>query len=143
VWVGRMRQDVAERCYELFSSVSSVVTPYCPDWARAVYHLCVVRVQFREQLRKRLTLANIDTGIHYPVPLHLQKVYEGFGYKRGDFPITEKVVSEILSLPMFPELVMQQQARIVNEIVSFWRRELIPQQGGTTQIQPEVQKQTV
>jgi dTDP-4-amino-4,6-dideoxygalactose transaminase len=70
-------------------------------------------------LQRHLAAANIDTGIHYPVPLHLQKAYERLGYKRGDFPITEKIASEILSLPIFPQLLEEQQARIVDYILRF------------------------
>ena len=63
--------------------------------------------------------ANIDTGIHYPVPLHLQKAYKKLGYQQGDFPVTEKVASEILSLPMYPQLVAEQQNRVAERVLDF------------------------
>ena len=63
-----------------------------------------MRTQQRALLQQFLSDANIDTGIHYPVPLHLQKAYEGFGYRPGDFPVTEAAAGEILSLPMYPQL---------------------------------------
>jgi len=123
----RKRQGAARLYDELLSSVPGLILPHCPDWARGVYHLYVVRVQDREGLKKSLAQANIDTGIHYPVPLHLQKAYESFGYKQGDFPITEKIASQILSLPMFPHLQAEQQSRVVNEIRRFLE---IPEQVG-------------
>jgi dTDP-4-amino-4,6-dideoxygalactose transaminase len=122
----RKRQVAACRYDELFSSVNGVIAPYCPDWARAVYHLYVIRVQGRVGLQQHLAEANVDTGIHYPVPLHLQKAYQGFGYKQGDFPTAERAASEIVSLPMFPQLAAEQQCRIVDEIVRFLRREMLP-----------------
>jgi len=123
------KRQVAARSYdELFSSVSGAITPYCPDWARAVYHLYVIRIQDRAGLQKHLASANIDTGIHYPVPLHLQKAYQGFGYKQGDFPITERAASEIVSLPMFPQIRPEQQSRVVDEIVRFLQGETLPGQ---------------
>ena len=61
----------------------------------------------------------IGTGIHYPIPLHRQRAYEALGYTSGDFPICEKIATEIVSLPMYPQLVASQQARVVAEIVAF------------------------
>ena len=113
----RERQQAALRYHDMFSSVGSVIPPYQPDWSRAVYHLYVIRVQDRERLRKHLAEANVDTGVHYPLPLHLQKAYANLGGKQGDFPITERISSEILSLPMYPRLEAEQQRRIVQKIV--------------------------
>ena len=110
------RQEVADRYDQLLSSVEGVVAPHRPSWSRPVYHLYVVRVADRDGLQKHLADAKIDTGIHYPIPLHLQKAYEGFGFKKGDFPVTEKVASEILSLPMYPQLQAAAQARVVQKI---------------------------
>jgi dTDP-4-amino-4,6-dideoxygalactose transaminase len=115
----RKRQEAAKRYGELFSSVSGVVAPYEPEWSRAVYHLYVIRVADRAGLQKRLAEEKIDTGIHYPVPLHLQKAYESFGYKQGDLPVTERVASEILSLPMYPQLQATDQRRVVDRIQDF------------------------
>ena len=84
-----------------------------------MHHLYVVRVADRDGLQKHLADAKIDTGIHYPIPLHLQKAYAGFGFKKGDFPVTEKVASEILSLPMYPQLQAAAQARVVQKIQEF------------------------
>ena len=63
--------------------------------------------------------AHIGTGIHYPIPLHLQTAYKSLGYKEGDFPVSEKSAAEIVSLPMFPNLTEAQQSRVVAEIVKY------------------------
>jgi dTDP-4-amino-4,6-dideoxygalactose transaminase len=84
-----------------------------------VYHLFVIRVSDRDGLQKQLTDANIGTGIHYPVPLHLQKAYSSMGYGAGAFPVCEKVASEILSLPMYPGLEPAQQQRVVDRVLDF------------------------
>ena len=115
----RERQAAAAEYDRLLADVDGVTAPFQPEWSRAVYHLYVIRVADREGLQKHLAEAKIDTGIHYPIPLHLQKAYEGFGYKNGDFPITEKVALEIVSLPMFPQLQPAQQARVVKTVQEF------------------------
>jgi dTDP-4-amino-4,6-dideoxygalactose transaminase len=114
------RRQAAGQYRELFeASDASVVLPYEPEWSRAVYHLFVVRAQDRDALIKTLASVGIGTGIHYPIPLHLQKAYEGLGYAKGDLPIAEKVAAEIVSLPMFPGLLTVQQERIVSEVMNF------------------------
>jgi dTDP-4-amino-4,6-dideoxygalactose transaminase len=71
----------------------------------------------RAQLQKKLDEAGIGTGIHYPIALHLAKAYEGLGFHAGDFPVAEKAVSQVLSLPMFPGLTPRQQERVVEEVL--------------------------
>lgn len=115
----RQRQEAAARYDQMLSSADGVAVPHRPSWSRPVHHLYVVRVADREGLQKHLAEAKIDTGIHYPIPLHLQKAYEAFGFKKGDFPITEKVASEILSLPMYPQLQEAAQERVVQKIQEF------------------------
>jgi dTDP-4-amino-4,6-dideoxygalactose transaminase len=115
----RQRQEAAARYDQMLSSADRVVTPHSPSWSRPVHHLYVVRVADREGLQKHLADAKIDTGIHYPIPLHLQEAYEAFGFKNGDFPIAEKVASEILSLPMYPQLQAEAQSRVVQKIQEF------------------------
>src|SRR5580698_5484889 len=115
----KQRQAAAAEYDRLLAKVDGVVAPHVPEWSRPVYHLYVVRVADREGLQKHLAEAKIDTGIHYPIPLHLQKAYESFGYKNGDFPVTEKIALEIVSLPMFPQLQPAQQARVVKTVQEF------------------------
>jgi len=83
----------------------------------SVYHLYVVCVSDRDKLRKHLASLDIGTGIHYPVPLHLQEAYKQLGYKRGDFPVTENLASTIVSLPMGPRLRLEQQERVADAVL--------------------------
>jgi dTDP-4-amino-4,6-dideoxygalactose transaminase len=116
------RQQHAERYRQLLGNRVGLVLPYEPRWSKAVYHLFVIRVADREQLKDFLAAAGVGTGIHYPIPLHLQKAYTTFQYKEGDFPVTERVAAEILSLPMFPGLTEAMQARIVERTAAFVSR---------------------
>ena len=104
----------------LFEQAGAAVrVPFEPSWSKAVYHLYVVRVADREGLMNFLKTAEIGTGIHYPIPLHLQKAYANLKYAKGDFPRAEKAAAEILSLPMFPNLTQEQQARVVGQVQRF------------------------
>jgi len=123
----RKRQEAAKRYDEMLATVDGVVAPFQPEWSRPVYHLYVIRVQDREGLQKHLGSVKVDTGIHYPIPLHLQKAYENFGYKQGDFPVTERMASEILSLPMFPQLDRERQTRVVQGVQEFTMAESLKQ----------------
>jgi dTDP-4-amino-4,6-dideoxygalactose transaminase len=76
----------------------------------------VIRVNERDNLIAKLGEANIGTGIHYPIPLHLQKAYQCLGYKQGDFPVSERLASEIVSLPMYPNLIEEQQHRVCDRL---------------------------
>ena len=97
----------------------SELAPHMPDRSKSVYHLYVIREQDRDGLMRHLADANIATGIHYPVPLHLQKAYGWLGHKPGKFPVAERAATEIVSLPMFPQLTHDQQRRIVSSIREF------------------------
>jgi len=114
-WNEKRRERAAEY-NRLLTIDAGVQTPYEPSWSRAVYHLYVVRTGDRDGLMAHLSKAGIGTGIHYPIPLHRQRAYEGLGYKAGDFPVTERVANEIVSLPMFPHLTAERQATVVGEI---------------------------
>ena len=114
-WNQRRRAH-ARRYDELLQSCIAVTLPYEPLESRAVYHLYVIRVRNRDQLQARLASANIATLIHYPKPLHLQKPYSNLGYGLGDFPVAEMTASEILSLPMYPQMTLSQQAHIAKHI---------------------------
>jgi dTDP-4-amino-4,6-dideoxygalactose transaminase len=114
------RAKAAARYRELFRAANRPgFPPYEPEWAKPVYHLYVIRVPGRQELMKTMAEAGIGTAIHYPVPLHLQKAYESHGYKSGYFPVAEKAASEILSLPMFPQLSAEQQDHVVSTISKF------------------------
>jgi dTDP-4-amino-4,6-dideoxygalactose transaminase len=118
-WNEERRESAGRYRQLLGSAVEAIGLPHEPTWAKAAYHLYVVRVQGRDQLQKYLAEAKIGTGIHYPIPLHLQKAYRGLDFKEGDFPISEKVAREILSLPMYPALQHEQQIRITERVLHF------------------------
>ena len=121
------RQERARKYNELLSGVSAEVkAPFEPSWSRAIYHLYVIQVENREAVQAALAKENIGTGIHYPIPLHLQKAYANQGYRAGDFPVTEKAAERILSLPMFPTLSEEDQVRVVETLIRVVR-ESMPQ----------------
>jgi dTDP-4-amino-4,6-dideoxygalactose transaminase/acetyltransferase-like isoleucine patch superfamily enzyme len=103
----------------LLGNNDAVITPHEPSWSRSVYHLYVLRTSNRDGLIDFLTTKGIGTGIHYPIPLHLQKAYAFLNYTREDLPVASQVASEIVSLPMFPQLNEQQQIRVTNEVDAF------------------------
>jgi len=117
-WNERRREHAVEYM-SLFANSTGVQTPFEPAWSRAVYHLYVVRVADREGVMSHLKDAGIGTGIHYPIPLHLQTAYASLNHCLGDFPVAERVAAEIVSLPMFPQLTADQQARVAEEILAF------------------------
>jgi dTDP-4-amino-4,6-dideoxygalactose transaminase len=113
------RRILAKRYNELFVD-SKVIVPKQLSYAEHVYHLYVVIVEDREALRKALSEQGIENGLHYPVPLHLQKAYAYLGYKKGDFPVSEHVAANHISLPMYAELPIEQVeyvAKAVREAV--------------------------
>lgn len=112
------RRQSARKYNELLAATdSNIVTPFEPLSSKAVYHLYVLQVENREAVQADLAKENIDTGIHYPIPLHLQKAYKSLGYAPGDFPVSEKLAERILSLPMFPGLSGGDQERVVRTLV--------------------------
>jgi dTDP-4-amino-4,6-dideoxygalactose transaminase len=121
-WNAQRRERAAEYNRLFAASDEVVITPFEPSWSRAVYHLYVVRTDDRDGMGAHLKAAGIGTGIHYPIPLHLQKAYSSMGYKAGDFPVCEKAAAEIISLPMFPQLTTEQQRRVAEQVLSFTSR---------------------
>jgi dTDP-4-amino-4,6-dideoxygalactose transaminase len=103
----------------LASSKDGIVIPVQPTWAKSVYHLYVIRAPRRDELRAYLADQGIGTGIHYPIPLHLQTAYQELGFQKGAFPISEKAASEILSLPMFPGLGFANQQQVGEAVSRF------------------------
>jgi dTDP-4-amino-4,6-dideoxygalactose transaminase len=97
----------------------SMVLPFESSSSKSVYHLYVVRTAFRDELQKHLNEAGIGTGIHYPIPVHLQRAYAPMGWKNCDFPETEAAAEQILSLPMFAGLTADQQKRVAETISQF------------------------
>ena len=118
----KRRRNLAKR----YNRKISVWLPFikCPEEAAdcwSVYHLYVIRVPKRNQLLSYLKEKDIHCGIHYPKPTHLQEPYKKIGYKKGDFPITEKYAKEIISLPLYPELTEKKQDIIIQAIKDFYK----------------------
>jgi dTDP-4-amino-4,6-dideoxygalactose transaminase len=113
------RRERASEYNKLLAKDESLGLPYEPSWSRAVFHLYVIRTADREGLIQHLKEAEIGSGIHYPIPLHLQKAYVALNYSVGDFPVSERVAEEIVSLPMFPQLTAEQQLKVVEEVLNF------------------------
>ena len=114
------RRAAAARYREVFAGIENApLLPFEPGWSKAVYHLFVVRVRERDEFMKYLGSKGIGTGIHYPIPLHLQKAYENRTWGIQSFPIAKLVSEEILSLPMFPGLDKGQQSKVAEEVLNF------------------------
>jgi dTDP-4-amino-4,6-dideoxygalactose transaminase len=105
-WTEARRRHAAEYTRQLAGTAA--VPPAERPGTRHVYHVYVVRLPQRDAYRTRLSDAGVQTGVHYPIPVHLQPAYRDLGYAAGAFPVSERVASEVLSLPMFPELTDSQ-----------------------------------
>ncbi len=117
------RRIVAERYMLLFGEkgLLDLVTPPAEDSGnRHVYHQYVIRAKNRDELQKYLESRGIVTRVYYPLPLHLQHCFADLGYKEGDLPISEMLAGEVLALPIFPELLPEEQERVVEEIAAFY-----------------------
>ncbi len=121
-----LRRERALQYGRAFADVGEIITPFAAPYVEHVYHLYAIRVRDRSRVCRFLSNRRIDSGIHYPVPIHLQEAYQHLGYGPGSFPVTERVAEELLSLPMFPELTPHQvdavvgcvRESIANEVVS-------------------------
>jgi len=119
------RREMAALYTENLKSVRGVAAPVEAPSARAVYHLYVIRLEDdhpRETLQAYLTDNGVATGLHYPVPLHLQNAYEGMNLAPGSFPVAESVAARILSLPMGPTLTPAQVDRVTTLIEAFMEK---------------------
>lgn len=121
-WNEKRRRIAAQYASLFLEEGRTDLAPFEPAYAKGVYHLYVIRVQDRDAVIAHLAEAGIGTGIHYPVPLHMQKAYQGLGFAEGAFPVAEKVSSQVLSLPMFPQLTAEQQSRVVKTLISSGQR---------------------
>lgn len=119
-WTKKRRQN-ALLYNELLAGVDGIQTPKEMPHTSSVYHLYVIQSDDRDGLQHYLEQNGVATGLHYPVPLHLQEAYSSLGYEEGDFPVAEKAAKRILSLPMFPELT-EKQVRYVCDKISEFRR---------------------
>ena len=111
-------QEGATRYIDL--ATRNIIIPFEPSWSKSVYHLYIIRTQRRDDLQRYLADNGINTGLHYPIPLHLQNAYKNLNLPNGNYPITERVAREILSLPMFPGLTSEQIEYVSSKIKSFY-----------------------
>lgn len=125
------RRTVAAKYRDLLGKIDSIILPSEMPYAKHVYHLFVIQLtgsdidattKRRDELQKFLAAREIATGLHYPVPLHLQPCFSHLGYHRGAFPVTEKLAATGLSLPMFPELSEDQMAFVADSIAEFFNQ---------------------
>jgi dTDP-4-amino-4,6-dideoxygalactose transaminase len=110
------RRAAAALYDQLLAAVPGVRPPVTLPGNEHVWHLYVVRVSGRDELLRHLHAAGVGVGIHYPVPVHLTLAMAELGYRPGTFPVSERAVGEILSLPLFPGITRQQQERVVEAL---------------------------
>ena len=116
----RRRREIAQRYNGIFAPVADhVESPWEPPWGRGVYHLYVIRHLEPTVLKAHLAARGICCGIHYPTPIHLQEAYRRLRYRVGDFPVAEKAASQILSLPIYPQLTLEQQTVVGDMVLDF------------------------
>ena len=106
-----------ERLSYVFAKYPEIQTPKEIDDSYCVYHQYTIKIENRDEVHKLLLDKGIGAMIYYPVPLHLQKLHKELGYKVGDLPKTEKDTTLVMSLPMFPELTVEEQQTVVNTVV--------------------------
>ncbi|MGI9087585.1 MAG: DegT/DnrJ/EryC1/StrS family aminotransferase [Chthoniobacterales bacterium] len=104
----QLRRDHAQRYQDGLADVEGLITPMPADYAEHVFHIFALRVQERDEVMRALEEKGIGCGVHYPIPVHLQKAYEHLGYREGAFPVSEATSREFVSLPMYPELTPSQ-----------------------------------
>ncbi len=113
------RRRNAEIYYKSLKGVEGIVTPKEMDYANHIYHVYAIRAQNRQALMDALSEMGISCGIHYPVPVHLQKAYSFLGIRKGAFPVAERSANQFVSLPMFPELSKEQIEYVADGIRKF------------------------
>lgn len=116
------RRAAAKKYNDLLKDIKEIELPKEMSYANHVYHLFVIQTKKRDELQKFLNDNDIASGLHYPVPLHLQKCFDHLNYKKGDFPVTEKLADQCLSLPMFPDLSDEQIEFVCEKIKHFFKQ---------------------
>ncbi|HWA08438.1 MAG TPA: DegT/DnrJ/EryC1/StrS family aminotransferase [Opitutaceae bacterium] len=119
-WNARRRR-LAAIYLEQLRGVGDLTLPFVPPWAEPVWHLFVVRTARRAELQRHLAAQEIGTQVHYPIPPHLSRAYRGAGWKRGDFPLAERLADEVLSLPIGPHHEPAQIEHVCRAIRSFFK----------------------
>jgi dTDP-4-amino-4,6-dideoxygalactose transaminase len=114
-WTERRRRVAAKYC-DLLKDVDGIRLPTEMKYAKHVYHLFVIQSDDRDILQEQLTNDGVSTGLHYPIPLHLQPCFSYLQYREGDFPIAETIARHCLSLPMFPEITEEEVAYVTERV---------------------------
>ncbi|QDZ38800.1 DegT/DnrJ/EryC1/StrS family aminotransferase [Euhalothece natronophila Z-M001] len=124
----KQRREIAKRYQDLLSQVDNILLPTELARGEGVWNQYTIRIsrQYRDQLRSHLQQQGIGSMIYYPFPLHLQPAYKHLGYEKGDFPISEQMAQEVLSLPMFPGLSHQEQDQVATAIKTLMKETLEP-----------------
>lgn len=119
------RRKNAQLYRDVLANLCEVVLPREAPYGKHVYHIFPIRFVPRDDLIQHLRENGIDCGIHYPIPVHLQKAYQFLGLATGSFPVSERIANELISLPMYPELMQVQIAHIATTIEDFVARKVI------------------
>jgi dTDP-4-amino-4,6-dideoxygalactose transaminase len=109
------RREIAE-IYDEKLKDTDLVTPFIGEENEAVYHMYIIQSENREAMLNKLKAKGVATGVYYPVPLHLQKVYKDLGYKEGDMPVSEYLSHRTFAIPVYPELTEEEVNYIINSI---------------------------
>ena len=120
-WIAE-RRAIARAYSEALADVGDLRLPSVPEGSDPVWHLYVVRTSQPERLAARLSERGVDTGRHYPHPVHLTGAYAGLGYRQGDFPVAEAIAAEGLSLPIFPGMSREQVAAVIEAVTAAFER---------------------
>ena len=118
-----LRRKNAQIYLKELKGVKGVICPVEAPYSYHVYHIFAIRVKNRDKVINELTKKGVTVLIHYPIPLHLQEVYKDLGYRKGDFPVAEKVASEVISLPMYPHLKEKQIKFIADALREILKKE--------------------
>ncbi|WP_461257174.1 DegT/DnrJ/EryC1/StrS family aminotransferase [Treponema sp. R80B11-R83G3] len=116
------RANHAAHYREMLKDISEIKLPAVKDGCKEAYYVFCIKAEKRNALEEHLKSKNIGTSVYYPIPLHLQKCFEYLGYKKGDFPIAEKLCETVLALPMFPELTEDEVSFVCDSIKEFYKK---------------------
>ncbi len=120
-WNG-LRAQHARVYNELLAGVGDIELPQTLPNVTSVHHLYIIQTERRDELAAHLAQRGVQTGIHYPIPIHRQVAYQNLGYRLGDFPVSERLCNRILSLPMFPELELREIQHVVSSIQEWFAK---------------------
>ncbi len=115
------RRAIAHQYSEAFRDIEDICLPSSPPYSRGVYHLYVVRTAERDKLKNFLQEKGVGTGLHYPLPLHLQDSLRDLGYQEGALPVSEKTAREIISLPLYPEMEDTEVGYVIDAVREFFQ----------------------